>query len=250
MNLPTLLKTILLIGGVSARFWRDPRQITITITSWPPTTSTTTASSTSALANISTASGLVSGTILTKTLTQFPLAPSPPPPSPLSPPPVPWETDSPPVPWETNSGPATAPSASTPVPFPLPATATTHPTLATPLPPLQPSGSPVPSAPSPSILPAPGSPGSKCGKGYTYCGYMLASSNHNFAQTDIDKAYCRDLPELCNGGKHLTDSSHAVYLCMNDTPASISLMCACGGNCMNNASTNYIAHCDVPCVNG
>ncbi|KAI1263617.1 hypothetical protein F5Y18DRAFT_123135 [Xylariaceae sp. FL1019] len=175
-----LLKTLFLIGGVSARFWRDPRQqITVTVTSWPSTLLSTSSSSMTVHMNVSSSSGVNPGGILTKTVTQVPIVATPPPPSPLSPPPVPWETNTvAPVPWETNSGPASAPSASTPIPIPLPTTAT-HATLATPLPPLQPSGSPVPSPPSSSLLPASGSPGAKCGKGYTYCGYMLASSNHS-----------------------------------------------------------------------
>ncbi|KAI2471970.1 hypothetical protein F4781DRAFT_428970 [Annulohypoxylon bovei var. microspora] len=110
-------------------------------------------------------------------------------------------------------------------------------------------GGPVPtpggSGPSPS-----GSPGGpKCGKGYTYCGYMLTSSGHNFGSTDISKAYCNGLQELCANGKPKTDVSEAVFVCMNDQPSTVELLCACGGKCRNDAETNFIAHCDKPCIN-
>ncbi|KAI0865832.1 hypothetical protein F4860DRAFT_266950 [Xylaria cubensis] len=159
--------------------------------------------------------------------------PSAPSPIPLSAPPVPWE------------------QPSSPIPVPAPA-ATSSGNLS--LPPLHPTTASIPSAATPA--PASGGSGSgspgggaKCGKGYTYCGYMLASSNHNFAQTDIDKSYCSGLPGLCPGGKHKTNVDQAVFVCMNDQPSNIQLLCACSGTCLNNATTNYIAHCDEPCVN-
>ncbi|KAI1753274.1 hypothetical protein F4782DRAFT_88285 [Xylaria castorea] len=161
-------------------------------------------------------------------------APSAPSPIPLSAPPVPWEE------------PPTAASVPAPV-----STISANLSLP-PSPPLHPTIASSPSAATPA--PAPGGSGSagggaKCGKGYTYCGYMLAGSNHNFAQIDIDKSYCNGLPELCASGKHKTNVEQAVFVCMNDQPSNIQLMCACSGTCLNNATTNYIAHCDEPCVN-
>ncbi|KAI0376627.1 hypothetical protein F5Y04DRAFT_199601 [Hypomontagnella monticulosa] len=91
--------------------------------------------------------------------------------------------------------------------------------------------------------------GPKCGKGYTYCGYMLTSSGHNFAPTDVSKAYCSGLSELCTSGKTKTDVSQAVFVCMNEQPSSVQLLCACSGKCRNDAETNFIAHCDKPCIN-
>ncbi|KAI1098855.1 hypothetical protein F4804DRAFT_104288 [Jackrogersella minutella] len=121
------------------------------------------------------------------------------------------------------------PSASSPSPPPLPTGEPPSP------------GGPVPSSP-------PGT-GPKCGKGYTYCGYMLTSSGHNFGSTDISKAYCNGLQELCANGKPKTDVSEAVFVCMNDQPSNVELLCACGGKCRNDAETNFIAHCDKPCIN-
>ncbi|KAI0471530.1 hypothetical protein GGR56DRAFT_75919 [Xylariaceae sp. FL0804] len=91
--------------------------------------------------------------------------------------------------------------------------------------------------------------GPSCGKGYTYCGYMLTSNGHNFDSSAISKSYCSDLSKMCTNGKPKTDPSQAVYVCLNDQPSSIQLMCACSGKCVNDASTNHIAHCDTPCVN-
>lgn len=90
-----------------------------------------------------------------------PKAPSAPSPIPLSAPPVPWE-QSPPV-----SLPVSAPTV-----VPVPASPNTQSGNLS-LPPLQ----PVPSA-SPGSA-SPGSVGAKCGKGYTYCGYMLTGGGHS-----------------------------------------------------------------------
>ncbi|KAH9904985.1 hypothetical protein F4778DRAFT_53760 [Xylariomycetidae sp. FL2044] len=113
-----------------------------------------------------------------------------------------------------------------------------------------PSASPAPlpataSAPHP---PAPsGASGPKCGKGYTYCGYMLTSNGHNFAVNEVSKAYCAS-PELCPGGKPKTDISEAVFVCMEDQPSNVTLLCACEGKCLNDAAHNNIAQCDKPCA--
>ncbi|KAI2623090.1 hypothetical protein GGR54DRAFT_638329 [Hypoxylon sp. NC1633] len=121
------------------------------------------------------------------------------------------------------------------------------------------SGPPVPPPPppgtAPGTAPSPGPSGSpvggpKCGKGYTYCGYMLTSNGHNFAPNDVSKAYCTGLQELCASGKPKTDVTEAVFVCMNDQPSSVELLCACSGKCRNDAETNFIAHCDKPCING
>ncbi|KAI0457135.1 hypothetical protein F5B21DRAFT_111270 [Xylaria acuta] len=171
--------------------------------------------------------------IVTVTAAPTPVgAPSAPSPVPLSAPPVPWEQ----------------PSTAVPVPVPTISGNLSLP----PSPPLHPTTASPPSAASPA--PAPVGSGSvgggaKCGKGYTYCGYMLTGGGHNFAQVDIDKSYCNGLPELCAGGKHKTSVEQAVFVCMSDQPSNIQLLCACSGTCLNNATTNYIAHCDEPCVN-
>ncbi|KAL7625761.1 hypothetical protein AAE478_004984 [Parahypoxylon ruwenzoriense] len=117
-----------------------------------------------------------------------------------------------------------------------------------------PAGSAAPPPPPPGSAPAPAATGAqgvgpKCGKGYTYCGYMLTSNGHNFAPNDISKAYCNGLQELCTNGKPKTDVSQAVFLCMNEQPSNVELLCACSGKCRNDAESNYIAHCDKPCIN-
>ncbi|OTA85456.1 hypothetical protein M434DRAFT_36136 [Hypoxylon sp. CO27-5] len=114
-----------------------------------------------------------------------------------------------------------------------------------------PSGAPPPTGTA-SVPPPGGSPGTgpRCGKGYTYCGYMLTSNGHNFGSNDISKAYCSGLQELCANGKPKTDVSEAVFVCMNEQPSSVELLCACSGKCRNDAETNFIAHCDKPCING
>lgn len=116
-----------------------------------------------------------------------------------------------------------------------------------------------------------GGSGPKCGKGYTYCGYMLTSDGHSrsihaletiseqlssltylsdFAPNDVSKAYCNGLSELCANGKPKTDVQEAVFVCMNDQPSNVELLCACSGKCRNDAESNFIAHCDKPCING
>ncbi|KAI1424764.1 hypothetical protein F5Y12DRAFT_715002 [Xylaria sp. FL1777] len=155
--------------------------------------------------------------------------------------PTPLPLSEAPVPWEQSS--AVSHSASTPTVVPVPASASGDLSL-------PPSASPPKTA---SPTPASGGPGpasgAKCGKGYTYCGYMLTGIGHNFAPADIDKSYCNGLPELCAGGKRKTNADQAVYVCMEDQPSTVQLVCACSGTCLNNATTNYIAHCDKPCVN-
>ncbi|KAI1772899.1 hypothetical protein F4818DRAFT_127985 [Hypoxylon cercidicola] len=99
-------------------------------------------------------------------------------------------------------------------------------------------------------LPSGAAAGPKCGKGYTYCGYMLTANGHNFAPNDISKAYCSGLSELCTTDKFKTDVQQAVFVCMNDQPSNIELLCACSGKCRNDAESNFIAHCDKPCING
>ncbi|KAI1848567.1 hypothetical protein JX265_011579 [Neoarthrinium moseri] len=104
-------------------------------------------------------------------------------------------------------------------------------------------------ASGPIPLPTTGS-GPKCGKGYTYCGYMLQSGGHNFAPDVINKTYCEGLEGNCLSGVPRTKPDQAVFLCMDDSPASIQLFCACGGKCLNEQQSNNIAHCDTPCTNG
>ncbi|KAI0814522.1 hypothetical protein GGR55DRAFT_700798 [Xylaria sp. FL0064] len=162
-------------------------------------------------------------------------------PSVAAPSPVPLSAA--PVPWEQSS--AMVASASLPTAVPVPASASAHlslPPSASPESPKTASPTPASGGPGPST-------GAKCGKGYTYCGYMLTGQGHNFAPSDIDKSYCNGLPELCPGGKPKTNADQAVYVCMEDQPSTVQLLCACSGTCLNNATTNYIAHCDKPCVN-
>ncbi|KAI0108591.1 hypothetical protein GGR51DRAFT_120214 [Nemania sp. FL0031] len=152
---------------------------------------------------------------------------------PLSPPsaPTPIPISAAPVPWEQSQG---ADSSSTSTGDPA-------------LPPLQP---PTAASPVPVPVPVPsGSIGARCGKGYTYCGYMLTGVGHNFAQADIQRSYCNGLPELCVGGKEKTNAEQAVFVCMSEQPPVVQLLCACSGTCLNNATTNFIAHCDKACVN-
>ncbi|KAH8664698.1 hypothetical protein BX600DRAFT_437232 [Xylariales sp. PMI_506] len=101
-----------------------------------------------------------------------------------------------------------------------------------------------PPLPNPS-----GTSGPQCGKGYTYCGYMLQQDGHNFDPSVINTTYCEGLEDNCPDGIPNTLPEEAVYLCMDDDPASIQLFCACSGQCLNEEETNYIAHCDVPCTN-
>ncbi|KAF2973297.1 hypothetical protein GQX73_g330 [Xylaria multiplex] len=155
-------------------------------------------------------------------------APSAPSPVPLS---------APPVPWEQSSAVASIPTA---LPVPTPSGNLSLPP--SPTPPKTASATPAPGGPEPAG-------GAKCGKGYTYCGYMLTGVGHNFAPSDIDKSYCNGLPELCSGSKRKTNAEQAVFVCMEDQPSTVQLICACSGTCLNNATTNYIAHCDKPCVN-
>ncbi|TGJ81124.1 hypothetical protein E0Z10_g7646 [Xylaria hypoxylon] len=158
-------------------------------------------------------------------------APTAPSPIPLSAPPVPWEQTS-----------AAAVSASVTAAIPVP---TSSGNLS-----LPPSLTPPKTVSPTSALGGPGpSGGAKCGKGYTYCGYMLTGVGHNFAPADIEKSYCNGLPELCSGGKRKTNADQAVFVCMEDQPSTVQLVCACSGTCLNNSTTNYIAHCDKPCVN-
>ncbi|KAI1377180.1 hypothetical protein F4677DRAFT_48259 [Hypoxylon crocopeplum] len=137
------------------------------------------------------------------------------------------------------------PTGSTPAP-PPPSGEPPSPTGSAPLPPLPPPPPGTASAPVPSGVQG---VGPKCGKGYTYCGYMLTSNGHNFAPNDVSKAYCNGLSELCASGKPKTDVSEAVFVCMNEQPSSVELLCACSGKCRNDADSNFIAHCDKPCIN-
>ncbi|KAI1362073.1 hypothetical protein F5Y08DRAFT_341988 [Xylaria arbuscula] len=160
--------------------------------------------------------------------------------------PSPVPLSAPPVPWEQTSAAAgvgnVTPSIPTVVPVPA-SGALSLPPLASSLPK---TASPTPA----SGGPGPSTAGSKCGKGYTYCGYMLTGEGHNFSPSDIDKSYCAGLPELCaSGGKRKTKPDQAVFVCMEDQPSTVQLVCACSGTCLNNATSNYIAHCDKPCVN-
>ncbi|KAI1438268.1 hypothetical protein GGR50DRAFT_691439 [Xylaria sp. CBS 124048] len=156
-----------------------------------------------------------------------------------SPGPVPWEP-TPPAGGSASipfASPASASGAFSLPPLPaVPGTATVLPGSAS-------SGS--------SSSGSSSSGGARCDKGYTYCGFTLTNSGHNFPSEDIDNSYCEGLPELCSSsGKRKTDVGQAVFVCMSDQPSSVELLCACSGTCLNNASSNYIAHCDTPCVNG
>ncbi|KAK8041613.1 hypothetical protein PG994_014620 [Apiospora phragmitis] len=94
-----------------------------------------------------------------------------------------------------------------------------------------------------------------CGKGYTYCGYMLQSGGHtrrimvDFSPDTINKTYCDGLKDYCPNNTPKTPPGQAVFICMNDAPASIQLMCACSGKCLDEPASNNIAHCDSACAN-
>ncbi|KAI3321720.1 hypothetical protein HD806DRAFT_145313 [Xylariaceae sp. AK1471] len=210
MQLYRLLQAVLIAGAVLAR--KDLRQVIVTVTAGVTPSS--------------------------------PAGPTAPAPIPLSAAPVPWEQSTilpVPVSKQTTS-PALASSSTKSAALSLP-----------PSPPSSPSTASIASLTSAVSATATGSGsvsgGAKCGKGYTYCGYMLAGGGHNFEQTEIDKSYCDGLPELCAGGVHKTDIGQAVFVCMSDQPSTIQLMCACSGTCQNNASSNYIAHCNKACIN-
>ncbi|KAI0431957.1 hypothetical protein F5Y09DRAFT_354474 [Xylaria sp. FL1042] len=243
MQLSHLLHLTFITGALSAR--RDPRQVIVTVT-----------------AAVS------------------PLPEPAPSPIPLSAPPVPWE-----------QSPGAVASDPIPTAVPVPSFSSAHLSL----PPSASSSSPKTASPTPASGGPGPSTGAKCGKGYTYCGYMLTGVGHStsiylltpliqypyfpifspifpylslpsstflikvaltrdisspdFAPADIDKSYCNGLPELCPGGKPKTNVDQAVYVCMEDQPSTVQLLCACSGTCLNNATSNYIAHCDKPCVN-
>ncbi|KAI3336185.1 hypothetical protein F4824DRAFT_111004 [Ustulina deusta] len=211
MQLSHLLQLVFITGALSTR--KEPRQVIVTVTAGvePSPTGPLTAPS----------------------------------PVPLSAAPVPWEQTS-----AVDVAASITPAAPVP-PFPsgnlslppfssLPKTGTHTPTHS--FPPQTATPTPASGGPGPSS-------GAKCGKGYTYCGYMLTGFGHNFAPSEIDKSYCNGLPELCAGDKRKTNADQAVYVCMDDQPSTVQLVCACSGTCLNNATTNYIAHCDKPCVN-
>ncbi|KAK7955340.1 hypothetical protein PG996_016144 [Apiospora saccharicola] len=107
----------------------------------------------------------------------------------------------------------------------------------------------LPSLVSSGHAPLTTSTGSKCGKGYTYCGYMLQNDGHNFSPDTINKTYCDGLKDYCPNNTPKTSPNQAVFVCMNDAPAaSIQLLCACSGKCLDEPSSNNIAHCDSACA--
>ncbi|RYP58496.1 hypothetical protein DL770_010413 [Monosporascus sp. CRB-9-2] len=111
-------------------------------------------------------------------------------------------------------------------------------------------GSSQPAAPAsasaPAVVPAPpvGGAGPRCGKGYTYCGYMLKCNGHN-----VNRADCDGLAELCANNRPETDIGQTVFICMEDQPSTIKLMCAHCNRLMNDAASNFIAHYDKSCAN-
>lgn len=95
-----------------------------------------------------------------------------------------------------------------------------------------------------------GGVGAKCGKGFTYCGYMLQNGGHNFAADAVNKTYCAaGAADFCPGGVPRTHPDQAVFVCLDESPAAIQLMCACANKCLNAADSNNIAHCDAACSN-
>ncbi|RWA10215.1 hypothetical protein EKO27_g4876 [Xylaria grammica] len=134
--------------------------------------------------------------------TGTPTAPSP---IPLSAPPVPWEQT-----------PAAGVTTSIPTAPPVPVSSGNLSLPPSPTPPKTVSPTPDPAGIGPFG-------GAKCGKGYTYCGYMLTGVGHNFAPADIDKSYCNGLPELCSGGKRKTNAEQAVFVCIDDQPSTVEL---------------------------
>jgi hypothetical protein len=65
----------------------------------------------------------------------------------------------------------------------------------------------------------------------------------------INKTYTAGMDQV--GGtalKFRTDPQQAVFVCLNDNPPTIQLLCACNSKCLDEKSTNNIAHCDKPCL--
>ncbi|KAH7033565.1 uncharacterized protein B0I36DRAFT_348604 [Microdochium trichocladiopsis] len=155
-----------------------------------------------------------------------PPSPEPVPPSPPSSPPV--DPSVPALPVPPPPAPAPAPIDPNPGPDPIPV-------------PAPPPSSPVPFS------------GPNCGKGYTYCGYMLTNNGHNFTPEQISQAYCDGLTDHCNGSPATaskTNVAQAVFVCLDDAPKStVKLLCACSGECTNDPATNNIAQCNDACWN-
>ncbi|KAK3997500.1 hypothetical protein QBC44DRAFT_354529 [Cladorrhinum sp. PSN332] len=52
-----------------------------------------------------------------------------------------------------------------------------------------------------------------CGRGFTYCGYILRD-HQKFKEEDIVKAYCAAAKDNCANGKTKTDPIQALYVCV------------------------------------
>ncbi|KAK0754516.1 hypothetical protein B0T18DRAFT_424893 [Schizothecium vesticola] len=81
-----------------------------------------------------------------------------------------------------------------------------------------PSG-PWPAAPSGPDAPAPGAP--ICGKGFTYCGYILRD-HQSFPESEIVKAYCAGNVANCANGKTKSDPIQALYVCVPPGGAAVT----------------------------
>ncbi|KAK4203767.1 hypothetical protein QBC40DRAFT_315454, partial [Triangularia verruculosa] len=55
--------------------------------------------------------------------------------------------------------------------------------------------------------------GAVCGRGFTYCGYILRD-HQGFEEADIVKSYCSASKENCLDGKTKTDPIQALYVCV------------------------------------
>ncbi|KAK4669800.1 uncharacterized protein QC763_206180 [Podospora pseudopauciseta] len=109
----------------------------------------------------------------------------------------------------------------TPLPLPSPTSTTsvTVPWSSIPVPPAA-TGTVWSSTSAPTSAPAASGgsgaatgQGAVCGKGFTYCGYILRD-HQGFAEADIVKSYCSASKENCLDGKTKTDPIQALYVCV------------------------------------
>ncbi|KAK4177622.1 hypothetical protein QBC36DRAFT_371073 [Triangularia setosa] len=112
----------------------------------------------------------------------------------------------------------------TPLPLPSPTSTTsvTVPWSSIPTPPGTGTVWSSTSAPTP-VPDASGGGGGVCGRGFTYCGYILRD-HQGFAEADIVKSYCSASQANCPDGKTKTDPIQALYVCVPPDNSSASLL--------------------------
>ncbi|RYP40320.1 hypothetical protein DL767_001777 [Monosporascus sp. MG133] len=77
----------------------------------------------------------------------------------------------------------------------------------------------------------------------------LADMLQDFAPEDVNRAYCTGFAELRANNRPKTDIGQAVFVCMEDQPSIIKLICAYSNRYMSNAASNFITHYDKPYAN-